>query len=449
MSHNPADDGAQLREELVSYLDGELDAEQSRRIEERAAVEPDARRMLEELDRTWHMLDALDAPVTSEDFTRTTLEMVALAAAEDVQKAKVEAPRRRLRARLWAVAGLIAATAAGFFVVASLIPDPNAQLLQDLPILENFDQYHEIDSFVFLRELTRARLFADDVLPAVSPAAMETFSQRRRQVEAMPAEQRDYLLRSEQQFRALPAQEQQRIRDLHDQIENAPDREKLRATMNRYCKWFETQPPFRRAKLRDKTYKRAVTVKAGESVQVTLKPGEPVQVGGAKYPWDEKDMAQRGSQRSRTTWQSKRLPRTSTSTTAVAGPWPSGWTITPRSTASRAWARDPMGEARSFCSSGSNSPSFLPTGKQRSFVSFFCGVGRWVVPTASCPSPTMRWSVSAPDFRPICARNWKRRNPPNRPGSSASGCVTRPPRNSTNNWSIFSRIRSAMTSAID
>ena len=90
MPHDPANDEAQLREELVAYLDGELDAEQSRRIEQRTAVEPDARRMLEELDRTWHMLDELDAPATSEDFTRTTMEMVALAAADDADKAKAE-----------------------------------------------------------------------------------------------------------------------------------------------------------------------------------------------------------------------------------------------------------------------------------------------------------------------------------------------------------------------
>jgi len=162
MSHDPANDEAQLREELVAYLDGELDAEQSRRIEQRAAVEPDARRMLEELDRTWHMLDELDTPATSEDFTCTTLEMVALAAADDAQKAKAERPRRRLRAGLWAAAGLVAAATAGFLIVTSLIPDPNAQLLQDLPILENYDQYHEIGSIDFLRALNKENLFAED-----------------------------------------------------------------------------------------------------------------------------------------------------------------------------------------------------------------------------------------------------------------------------------------------
>ncbi len=146
----------------MAYLDGELDAEQSRQIEQRAAVEPDTRRMLEELDRTWHMLDVLDSPATGEDFTCTTLEMVALAAADDAQKAKAQRPRRRLRAALWAAAGLVAAAAAGFLVTTSLIPDPNAQLLEDLPILENYDQYREIGSIDFLRALNKENLFTED-----------------------------------------------------------------------------------------------------------------------------------------------------------------------------------------------------------------------------------------------------------------------------------------------
>jgi anti-sigma factor RsiW len=162
MSHDSANDETLLREELVAYLDGELDAEQSRRIEQRASEEPDARRMLEELDRTWHMLDELDTPITSEDFTRTTLEMVAQAADQEVEKVKAEAPRRRRRAALWAAAGLLGAAAAGFFLVVSLVPDPNAQLLQDLPILENFDQYREVGSVDFLRALNKDKLFAED-----------------------------------------------------------------------------------------------------------------------------------------------------------------------------------------------------------------------------------------------------------------------------------------------
>ena len=99
-------------------------------------------------------------------------------------------------------------------------------------------------------------------LLAAALGAVDTLSQRRQRVEAMSAEQRDELFRAEQQFRALPAAEQQRIRDLHEQVEAAPDREKLLATMGRYCKWFETQPPFRRAKLMDKKLTVSERVKA-------------------------------------------------------------------------------------------------------------------------------------------------------------------------------------------
>ncbi len=162
MSHDPANSDAILREELVAYLDGELGSEQSRQIEQRAAIEPDARRMMHELDRTWHMLDVLDSPPTSEDFTRTTLEMVAVAAADDVQKAKAEAPRRRLRTAVWTALGLSGAAAAGFLLAARLVPDPNKDLLQDLPIIENFDQYREVDNIEFLRALNKEKLFAED-----------------------------------------------------------------------------------------------------------------------------------------------------------------------------------------------------------------------------------------------------------------------------------------------
>jgi hypothetical protein len=113
--------------------------------------------------------------------------------------------------------------------------------------LENL---HENKSSRFLQKVLGCLAIA--ALLAASLGAVETISQRRRRVEEMSAEQRDELFRSEKEFRVLSSTEQQRIRDLHDQIESAPDRDKLRATMNRYCKWFETQPPFRRAKLLDK-----------------------------------------------------------------------------------------------------------------------------------------------------------------------------------------------------
>ncbi len=157
MSQDPQDDDGPLREQLVAYLDGELSVEENRQIEQRAAAEPGVRRMLEDFDRTWQLLDELDTPATNEDFTRTTLEMVALAAADDAAKIKAEAPRRRRRVWLSALCGLAGAAAVGFLLAAGLGRgplDPNAQLLSDLPLLVKLEQYREVDSIEFFASCT-------------------------------------------------------------------------------------------------------------------------------------------------------------------------------------------------------------------------------------------------------------------------------------------------------
>lgn len=45
----------------------------------------------------------------------------------------------------------------------SLLPDPDAQLVRDLPVIENLDQYLVADDIEFLRDLQRDGLFAMEV----------------------------------------------------------------------------------------------------------------------------------------------------------------------------------------------------------------------------------------------------------------------------------------------
>ena len=80
MNDNPPNNGDAAGRELVAYLDGELDAESGRRIEALLASDPEVRRRLQSLERTWDLLDELDAAPVGEPFTQTTLEMVAIAA---------------------------------------------------------------------------------------------------------------------------------------------------------------------------------------------------------------------------------------------------------------------------------------------------------------------------------------------------------------------------------
>lgn len=80
-------------------------------------------------------------------------------------------------------------------------------------------------------------------------AADESTAQRRERIEALGAAEKEELFRHREQFHALSPGEQQRIRQLHEQLQREPDSEKLRETMNRYCRWLATLPPYRRAEL--------------------------------------------------------------------------------------------------------------------------------------------------------------------------------------------------------
>ena len=148
-----------LENQLVAYLDGELDEEARRLIDRRLAVEPELRDALGRLERTWDMLDGLERSGIEDTFTQSTLEMVSQAAAEDVRQELAEAPRRRRRQWLVVSTSMAAAAAAGFLITAMLRPNPNRELLDDLPVLENLDRYGEINDIDFLRLLAAEDLF--------------------------------------------------------------------------------------------------------------------------------------------------------------------------------------------------------------------------------------------------------------------------------------------------
>ena len=162
MSTDPLKTESSLEEQLVAYLDGEMDEDAARRIEERLASEPEVREVLNRLERTWEMLDELGSTPVGDGFTRTTLEMVTVAAEEDVKRELAVSPHRRRR-RLWLTcAGILTAAAAGFLAAYLSLPNPNQQLLQDLPVLENLDEYRQVDNIEFLRMMKENGLFAKE-----------------------------------------------------------------------------------------------------------------------------------------------------------------------------------------------------------------------------------------------------------------------------------------------
>ena len=68
-----------VEEELSAYLDGELDAESVRKVERRLARDGSYQLELQRLERAWRLLDDLPRATVDESFTKSTIEMVAVA----------------------------------------------------------------------------------------------------------------------------------------------------------------------------------------------------------------------------------------------------------------------------------------------------------------------------------------------------------------------------------
>ncbi|MDX1946578.1 MAG: hypothetical protein SFU86_14345 [Pirellulaceae bacterium] len=154
---------ADLDEELVAYLDGELDPAACARVERRLADDPAYRSRLAGLERAWDLLDTLQRTEADDNFTRSTVEMVALRAEDEVATETRSA--RQLRGLAWAglAAAACLAAALGFVAIRARLERPNRALARDLPVIEKIDQLGNVDSVDFLQQLQNEGLFAAEV----------------------------------------------------------------------------------------------------------------------------------------------------------------------------------------------------------------------------------------------------------------------------------------------
>jgi anti-sigma factor RsiW len=167
---------AKEREDLVAYLDGELDAQAAGDLEVKLNLDAEARAEAEALRRTWEMLDYLPRPEPAPTFASRTLERVS-SLGLPVQPAEASEIGKRWRPWLlgggWAAAVLLAGTL-GYAGVSWLSPsnpatthtnkpvDVDALLVKDLRLIENKRLYDLVDDVGFLRELDAPDLFGDD-----------------------------------------------------------------------------------------------------------------------------------------------------------------------------------------------------------------------------------------------------------------------------------------------
>ena len=288
---DPHQPDATLREELVAYLDGELPPEEARAVEERLSRDERYRREMQGFDRAWNALEELPRATVDDSFTKTTIEMVAVAAEKDLAEQTQTVPLVRRKRTLWITAVAAIAATLGFALARIALDRPDRVLLANLPIVQHLDAYDQDLSPEFLTALhTKARdilePYQDEELERQLEAYREidaaTTSERREIVEKMSDGEKAALRANYFRFvETLTPESREHLVDLHRQLRDDPNSAELQRTMLAYWAWLQErrnggadQADLRGA---DSTAKRLALmhgIEHGQSRRFSLSPEE-------------------------------------------------------------------------------------------------------------------------------------------------------------------------------
>lgn len=251
----PPDDGSD--EELVAYLDGELDADETRAVEAKLTHDDAARKKADTLKKTFDLLDYLPKPEPSPTFASRTLTQINpvldSGAAKPVQTASssngtlppthttgltptIPAPMRAgWNVFFWSL-GLAAAAALGYFGHLLAKPhleatDPAKRTSEQVRLLERLPLYLGVDDFEFLAQLDQLGLFADDDGEAGNKPVADTLTSAE-------------LEHLETFFKQYPTARQQQLRKLDEQIseQDVERQADLLGLLERYAVWLDRLP---------------------------------------------------------------------------------------------------------------------------------------------------------------------------------------------------------------
>jgi anti-sigma factor RsiW len=152
-----------IDEEIVAYLDGELDAEAEARVVRHLSEDATYRSRLGQLQHAWDLLDNLRRTEADDEFVNSTVAMVAVQAEQESKSQQMRVVRQRSLAWLALTAVVLLSVASGYFVLHRRMTRGDRNLVRDLPVIERVDEYRNIDDIDFLKRLERENLFAAEV----------------------------------------------------------------------------------------------------------------------------------------------------------------------------------------------------------------------------------------------------------------------------------------------
>jgi anti-sigma factor RsiW len=163
MSDNPLAETTAMDEEIVAYLDGELDSVAEAQVVRKLSEDAAFRARLSQLQHAWDLLDNLRGSEADDEFAASTVAMVAVHAEHESKSQHMKVVRQRGLTWLAIAAVILLSMSAGYYISHRRVTRNDRILVRDLPVIEHVDEYRNIDDLDFLKALEHENLFPSEV----------------------------------------------------------------------------------------------------------------------------------------------------------------------------------------------------------------------------------------------------------------------------------------------
>src|SRR3954462_12210761 len=115
-NNNPLADTTAMDEEIVAYLDGELDSVAEAQIVRKLSEDAAYRARLSQLQHAWDLLDNLRGSEADDEFAASTVAMVAVQAEHESKSQQMKVVRQRSLTWLALAAIILLSASVGYFL---------------------------------------------------------------------------------------------------------------------------------------------------------------------------------------------------------------------------------------------------------------------------------------------------------------------------------------------
>jgi hypothetical protein len=260
---------------LIEYLDGELSLRDRQIVESRLAAEPEFRETLTRLEESWKLLDLLERDETDKKFVESTLETVVFSAEQSVAEIQNQTKHQSLVKIVLTSMSLFLIFCFAFHLGEGFAPDKNYWLRIASPIIDRLDMYLTVidnDDPELLPLLAERRLFLpmlpdsaepidpNEYRPSSSVRILDSLTvyhpsfaelkRRAKRIENLDESLYNRFYNNSKKFQELSWDKKQKLKELHENIEQSPRSYELFQTLQNYYNWRKSLQSYEKTDLR-------------------------------------------------------------------------------------------------------------------------------------------------------------------------------------------------------